>query len=146
MPYSGNKMHPTQKPVAALAQLIRSFTLPNELVLDCFAGSGSTCAAAMLTSRTYIGIEMDRVYYEVACQRLQRVQERITAKRSLSFIPVSVAMATRTYLDEARSHSHWVMSMGSTELSNCHSHFDTESRQHSLRTCPQTKFFSAAYA
>lgn len=88
MPYSGNKMHPTQKPVAALAQLIRSFTLPNELVLDCFAGSGSTCAAAMLTSRKYIGIEMDRAYYEVAYQRLQRVRERTAAKRSLSFIPV----------------------------------------------------------
>jgi site-specific DNA-methyltransferase (adenine-specific) len=88
MPYSGDKMHPTQKPVAALAQLIRSFTLPNESVLDCFAGSGSTCAAATLTSRKCIGIEMDRVYYEVACQRLQRVRERIAAKRSLSFIPV----------------------------------------------------------
>ena len=42
MPYSGNKLHPTQKPVAALAPLIRSFTLPGELVLDPFAGSGST--------------------------------------------------------------------------------------------------------
>ncbi len=94
MPYSGNKMHPTQKPIAALAQLIRSFTLPNELVLDCFAGSGSTCAAAMLTSRKYIGIEMDRVYYEVAYHRLQRVRERIAAKRSLPFIPISVAMPT----------------------------------------------------
>ena len=88
MPYSGNKLHPTQKPVTVLAQLIRSFTLPNEMVLDCFAGSGSTCAAAMLTSRKYIGIEMDRAYYEVAYQRLQRVRERIAAKRSLSFIPV----------------------------------------------------------
>jgi DNA modification methylase len=88
MPYSGNKMHPTQKPVAALAQLIRSFTLPNELVLDCFAGSGSSCAAAMLTSRKYIGIEMDKIYYEAAYQRLQRVRERIATKRSISFISV----------------------------------------------------------
>jgi site-specific DNA-methyltransferase (adenine-specific) len=88
MPYSGNKLHPTQKPVAVLAQLIRSFTLQNELVLDCFAGSGSTCAAATLASRKYIGIEMDKIYYEVACQRLQRVRERIATKRSLSFIPV----------------------------------------------------------
>ena len=37
MPYSGNKLHPTQKPVAALEQMIRSFTLPNEVVLDPFA-------------------------------------------------------------------------------------------------------------
>ena len=77
MPYSGNKLHPTQKPVTALAQLIRSFTLPGELVLDCFAGSGSTCAAAMLTSREYIGIEMDDAYYASASARLERVRERI---------------------------------------------------------------------
>src|SRR5581483_5653908 len=55
MPYSGNKLHPTQKPVQALAQLIRSFTLQGETVLDPFAGSGSTCAAALLTGRKYIG-------------------------------------------------------------------------------------------
>ena len=46
MPYSGNKLHPTQKPVEALAPLVRSFTLQGELVLDPFAGSGSSCAAA----------------------------------------------------------------------------------------------------
>jgi len=90
MPYSGNKLHPTQKPVATLAQLIRSFSLPNELVLDCFAGSGSTCAAAILTGRKYIGIEMDKVYYEAANQRLERVRERIAAKRSLPFTPSSI--------------------------------------------------------
>ena len=39
MPYSGNKLHPTQKPVEALAPLVRSFTLQGELVLDPFAGS-----------------------------------------------------------------------------------------------------------
>src|SRR5271170_4737996 len=49
--YSGNKLHPTQKPVAALARLIRSFTTPGELVLDAFCGSGSTCAAGLLTGR-----------------------------------------------------------------------------------------------
>ncbi|MGD0732980.1 MAG: DNA methyltransferase [Terracidiphilus sp.] len=46
MPYSGNELHPTQKPVEALAPLVRSFTLQGELVLDPFAGSGSSCAAA----------------------------------------------------------------------------------------------------
>jgi site-specific DNA-methyltransferase (adenine-specific) len=59
MPYSGNKLHPTQKPVPVLASLIRSFSLPGEIVLDAFAGSGSTCAAAALTGRRYIGIELD---------------------------------------------------------------------------------------
>jgi hypothetical protein len=73
MPYSGNKLHPTQKPVPALAQLIRSFSLPGESVLDPFAGSGSTCAAALLTGRKYIGMETDDTYFQHAIERLQRV-------------------------------------------------------------------------
>lgn len=81
MPYSGNKLHPTQKPVPALAKLIRSFTLPDELVLDAFCGSGSTCAAALLTGRKYIGMEMDDAYYRLAIARLQRVHQRVAAKR-----------------------------------------------------------------
>src|SRR5882762_7284712 len=44
MPYSGNKLHPTQKPVASLVPLIRTFSLQGELILDPFAGSGSSCA------------------------------------------------------------------------------------------------------
>jgi DNA modification methylase len=79
MPYSGNKLHPTQKPVAALAQLIRSFTLPNDVVLDPLAGSGSTCASAMLTGRRYIGVELDPEYFTQASARLARIQERIAA-------------------------------------------------------------------
>jgi site-specific DNA-methyltransferase (adenine-specific) len=82
MPYSGNKLHPTQKPVAALAPLVRSFTLPDELVLDPFAGSASSCAAALLTGRRYIGIEMDDAYYLQASQRLARVNQRFAARRT----------------------------------------------------------------
>lgn len=85
MPYSGNKLHPTQKPVATLAQLIRSFTLPCELVLDPFAGSASSCAAALLTSRKYLGMELDAEYHRVASERLTRVQERIARRSSPSF-------------------------------------------------------------
>jgi site-specific DNA-methyltransferase (adenine-specific) len=84
MPYSGNKLHPTQKPVAALAPLVRSFTLPGELVLDPFAGSGSSCAAALLTGRKYIGIELDSGYFHQASARLERVQERLAAKKRSS--------------------------------------------------------------
>lgn len=82
MPFSGNKLHPTQKPVAALAPLVRSFTLPGELVLDPFAGSGSTCAAALLTGRKYIGIEMDDAYYLQASKRMARVSQRSAANRN----------------------------------------------------------------
>ncbi|MGF7183183.1 DNA methyltransferase [Tunturiibacter psychrotolerans] len=76
MPYSGNKLHPTQKPIAALAPLIRSFTLPGELVLDPFAGSGSTCATASLCNRQYLGIELDPAYFEQAVNRMARIRER----------------------------------------------------------------------
>ncbi|UIV22956.1 DNA methylase (plasmid) [Escherichia coli] len=44
--YSGNRHHPTEKPVTSLQPLIESFTHPNAIVLDPFAGSGSTCVAA----------------------------------------------------------------------------------------------------
>lgn len=81
MPYSGNKLHPTQKPVEALAPLVRSFTLPGELVLDPFAGSGSSCAAALLAGRRYVGIELDEEYLHHAVARLERVKERIAAKK-----------------------------------------------------------------
>ncbi|MGA2671998.1 MAG: DNA methyltransferase [Terracidiphilus sp.] len=84
MPYSGNKLHPTQKPVAALVPLIRSFSLSGETILDAFAGSGSTCAAAALTGRRYIGIELDAKYFDQASARLDRVKERIAAKKRSS--------------------------------------------------------------
>ena len=87
MPYSGNKLHPTQKPVAALAPLVRSFTLPGDLVLDPFTGSGSTCAASLLTGRRYFGIELDAEFHEAASQRLGRVKERIAKRSSPVLIP-----------------------------------------------------------
>jgi DNA modification methylase len=87
MPYSGNKLHPTQKPVAALAPLVRSFTLPGDLVLDPFTGSGSTCAASLLTGRRYLGIELDAEFHAAASQRLDRVKERIAKRSSPVLIP-----------------------------------------------------------
>jgi DNA modification methylase len=84
MPYSGNKLHPTQKPVVALAPLVRSFTLPGDLVFDPFVGSGSSCAAALLAGRKYIGIELDAEYFHHASARLVRVKERIAARKRSS--------------------------------------------------------------
>jgi len=95
MPYSGNKLHPTQKPVSVLASLIRSFSLPGELILDPFAGSGSTCAAALLKGRKYIGIELDAEYLRAASQRLARVQERIARRSSPSFPATCILPALR---------------------------------------------------
>jgi site-specific DNA-methyltransferase (adenine-specific) len=80
MPYSGNKLHPTQKPIPLLVSLIRSFSFPSETVLDPFAGSGSTCAA-LLTGRRYIGMEMDDACYRLASERMLRVHQRAAARR-----------------------------------------------------------------
>lgn len=95
MPYSGNKLHPTQKPVAALAPLIRSFSLAGELVLDPFTGSGSTCAAAALTGRRYLGMELDAEYHANAVARMERVKERIAKRSSPSFPSMCIMPALR---------------------------------------------------
>jgi DNA modification methylase len=70
MPYSGNKLHPTQKPVAALKQLIETFSQKQDLVLDPFCGSGSTLLAAKILNRRYLGIELDPQYHAAAKRRL----------------------------------------------------------------------------
>ncbi len=80
--FTGNKLHPTQKAVMSLVPVIRAFSLPGDMVLDPFAGSGSSCAAALLTGRKYIGMEMDDEYFHQASSRLERVQVRIAARRS----------------------------------------------------------------
>jgi adenine-specific DNA-methyltransferase len=69
--YSGNRLHPTQKPLCVLAPLIQSFSRPGDLVLDPFCGSGSTLLAAKLQGRESIGIELDPQYFEIAANRLQ---------------------------------------------------------------------------
>jgi site-specific DNA-methyltransferase (adenine-specific) len=67
--YTGNKLHPTQKSIHILKPLIDSFTQPGELVLDPFAGSGSTCVAAQRTGRQYLGIELDTKHRQTAIAR-----------------------------------------------------------------------------
>lgn len=61
--------HPNEKPVALLEQLIEATTIPGALILDPFAGSGSTLAAAAKTGRQYIGIEIDEQYSKLAATR-----------------------------------------------------------------------------
>lgn len=68
--YSGNALHPTQKPLCVLTPLIRAFSRPNDLVLDPFCGSGSTLEAAKLQGRNFLGIELDSSYYNIARRRV----------------------------------------------------------------------------
>lgn len=64
-----NSFHPTQKPVALLEYLIKTYTNEGETVLDNTMGSGTTCLAAKELNRKFIGIEKEAKYYEIACQR-----------------------------------------------------------------------------
>jgi adenine-specific DNA-methyltransferase len=70
--YSGNRLHPTQKPVQALKPLIDAFTHPGDIVLDPFSGSGSTLVAARELGRQFIGIDLDPDHHRTASQRLRQ--------------------------------------------------------------------------
>lgn len=63
-------MHPTQKPVALIEYLIKTYTNENETVLDFTMGSGTTGVACVNTNRNFIGIEMDDKYFEIAKNRI----------------------------------------------------------------------------
>ena len=63
-------LHPTQKPVALMEYLIKTYTNENETVLDFTMGSGSTGVAAGNTNRNFIGIEMDDNYFDIATERI----------------------------------------------------------------------------
>jgi site-specific DNA-methyltransferase (adenine-specific) len=66
------RWHPTQKPVALMEYLIRTYTNEGETVLDFTMGSGTTGVAAVQTGRRFIGIERDESYFEVAQNRIQK--------------------------------------------------------------------------
>lgn len=63
-------VHPTQKPVALMEYLMRTYTNEGDTVLDNTMGSGSTGVACKNTNRKFIGIEMDPTYYGIACGRI----------------------------------------------------------------------------
>lgn len=67
-----NKIHPTQKPVALMEYLIRTYTNEGETVLDNTMGSGTTGVACMNTERRFIGIEQDVKYFETARDRIDQ--------------------------------------------------------------------------
>jgi len=68
---NGN-VHPTQKPVELCEYLIKTYTNENELVLDNCIGSGTTAIACINTNRNYIGFELDKEYYEIAKNRINK--------------------------------------------------------------------------
>ena len=67
---SSGKVHPTQKPVALMEYLIKTYTNENELVLDFTMGSGTTGVACKNLNRNFIGIELDSNYFDIADSRI----------------------------------------------------------------------------
>lgn len=72
------KAHPTQKPVALMEYLIRTYTNPGDTVLDNCMGSGTTGVAAVRTGRKFIGIERDPEYFGIAWSRIASASEQLT--------------------------------------------------------------------
>lgn len=71
------KVHPTQKPVALIQYLIKTYTNENETVLDFTMGSGTTGVACKNTNRDFIGIEQDDKYFKIAEERIKNTQKRL---------------------------------------------------------------------
>jgi len=69
-----NNVHPTQKPIALMEYLIKTYTNENETVLDFTMGSGSTGVACVNTNRSFIGIEQNDKYFEIAEERIKNKQ------------------------------------------------------------------------
>lgn len=70
----GNRLHPTQKPVALLEYLVKTYTNEGETVLDNCMGSGSTGVACINTNRNFIGMELDENYFNIAKTRIEEAR------------------------------------------------------------------------
>lgn len=70
---NGKNLHPTQKPVKILERIIEIASNEGDVVLDCFNGVGSTGEAALKLNRKYIGVEIDKTYFDATKKRLGRL-------------------------------------------------------------------------
>jgi len=73
----GKEDHPTQKPLGLVTKLVESLARPFCTVLDPFMGSGTTGHAAINAGRRFIGIECERKYFDIACERIENVQRQV---------------------------------------------------------------------
>lgn len=76
-PHPSIMVHPTEKPTELLEWLIKTYTNENETILDNCMGSGSTGVACVNTNRNFIGIELDKNYFEIAKERIENVKNSI---------------------------------------------------------------------
>jgi len=67
--------HPTIKPLELIRRLIRNSSKENDIVLDCFLGSGTTAVACILENRKYIGFEINKKYFDIANKRISEINK-----------------------------------------------------------------------
>ena len=72
------QFHPTQKPVALIQYLIRTYSNEGDTILDNCMGSGTTAIAAIREKRNFIGFELNKEYYDKACKRIKLEQAQLT--------------------------------------------------------------------
>ena len=73
-----DKIHPTQKPVALIQYLIRTYSNEGDTILDNCMGSGTTSIAAIREKRNFIGFELNKEYYDKACERIKIEKQQLT--------------------------------------------------------------------
>ena len=72
---TGNKLHPTEKPVELMELYVKNSSNLNDLVLDPFMGAGSTGVACLKLARQFLGCELDKNYYNIAKERIEKCQK-----------------------------------------------------------------------
>ena len=72
------RIHPTQKPVDLFEKILSSYSKENDLILDCFSGSGTTAVACWELKRKFICVEKDFDYWKASCKRLEEHQKQLT--------------------------------------------------------------------
>lgn len=73
-----DSFHPTQKPVALIADLIRTYSNEGDTILDNCMGSGTTAVACIKEKRHFIGFELNKDYYDKACKRIDAEKRQLT--------------------------------------------------------------------
>jgi site-specific DNA-methyltransferase (adenine-specific) len=71
-------LHPTQKPLDLLRYLVLTYTNPGDVILDNACGSGTTCLAAVLEHRHYIGFETNKEYFDKAVNRIKNETRQLS--------------------------------------------------------------------
>lgn len=69
--------HPTQKPIALMEYLVRTYSNESDTILDNCMGSGTTAIACLNTNRNYIGFELDKDYYDLSTKRIKKYQPKL---------------------------------------------------------------------